>query len=401
MQTIIAIVSHSHICRNPRVLKEAILLSASYKVIVLTAIHSHKLYQEDLVLIKGENIDYQFYADLRSRNLTALYDKVVLKLFSKLQRFLGFESRYTLGYGGQRLKEKCRRAKASLYIMHQELPTVIGCELLRENYNVAFDFEDWYSQDLLPESRRWRPLKLLQDSEAYALRNASFVITTSSTLAEKLSAFYSCPMPGVIYNVFPTTESNLSSESFKMPVRLFWFSQTVGKGRGIEEFIQTINKLKVGLELHVLGSIYQSYRSDISDLLSANHRIHFHDLVDERDLPSKISSFDIGLALEKTEPLSRNYTITNKFFQYIQAGLPIISTETCGQIEVFSRFRPGYLLPQHPDVEQIAALEQWLTDPKKLAEAKNNAVLTSKHYNWEIESNKLSAIVNKAINNGR
>jgi len=400
MRKRIVIATHSHLCRNPRVLKEAILLSEkNYQVIVLTAIHSKELLQEDQVLIKDKNIEYKFYADLRSMSLKAVYDRVIMKLFTALQTLTGIETRFTIGYGARKLKQQCIEANASLYIMHQELPTIVGSELLRKNYKIAFDFEDWYSEDLLPEARKRRPLKLLRRAEWFALNNARFCMTTSRALSDRLAKEYCCQPPHIIYNVFPSYVRRDETDFNKRPLKLFWFSQTIGPGRGLENFITILKNISQKIELHLLGAISNSFREYLSELGPSHLKIRFHGLVEEKKLPAIISSFDIGLALELTDPLSRNYTITNKYFQYLQAGLPIISSKTFGQNEVFSIFRPGFLLPQNPDAKKIAALEHWLNNPEKLKEAKKNAELTSQYYNWEIESGKLSDIVDEAISN--
>src|ERR1700733_11778003 len=126
----ICIVSQSHLCRNPRVLKESIALSeAGYAVTVLTSIYSEELLNEDLSLLKGSNIRYIFYNDMRKPSLTILKTKAINKIAVLLQSKLGIESKYSLGHNVNRLRRICINLNADLYIMHQELATVIGSRL--------------------------------------------------------------------------------------------------------------------------------------------------------------------------------------------------------------------------------------------------------------------------------
>jgi len=115
------------------------------------------------------------------------------------------------------------------------------------------------------------------------------------------------------------------------------------------------------------------------------------------ELLHKIAGFDIGLALELTSPPSRNYTITNKFFQYLQAGLPVIASETEGQNEGFEQFKPGFKLSQQPNLNQVTALKNWLNDTAALKLAREKAIATAGVYNWENESNKLLGILEQAF----
>ena len=57
-----------------------------------------------------------------------------------------------------------------------------------EGKKVAFDIEDWYSHDLLPEARASRPLALLRKLEKKALCNGVFSITTSESATVNLTS---------------------------------------------------------------------------------------------------------------------------------------------------------------------------------------------------------------------
>ena len=394
--TSICIVSQSHLCRNPRVLKEArALANGNYEVTILTAVYSQQLYQEDLDLISGTGILYQAYADLRRPSVKSFSDRLMSRSARFLKYFFRFDSVHALGCGAGRLKKYCLLEQADLYICHQELPACIGAELLKKGKNVAFDFEDWYSEDLLPDARKYRPLKLLKLAEAYALQNGTVCYTTSNALAKKLADAYLCPLPKVIYNVFPSQPIPVP-KTFHRPLKLFWFSQTVGPGRGLEEFISLLNHVQNTVELHLLGDVDTVYQTALTTLMPAQHAIFFHRPVPGQELHKTISMYDIGLALEKTEPASRNYTITNKFFQYIQAGLPVIATETMGQAEAFEQFMPGLMLKQNA-ARQAADLNNWLGDMNALNTAARQAALAAAYYNWETEERKLLQLIDGAF----
>jgi glycosyltransferase involved in cell wall biosynthesis len=396
----ICIITQSHLCRNPRVLKEATTLAtAGYDVHILTSIISEDLYRQDLLAIGSfANIKLQLISNVSASTLNSFTDKLLSKIGRLLVRNFKTENSLALGYGAMRYYNKAKAAKANLYICHQELATYIGTRLLNEGYKVAFDFEDWYSEDLLPEARAERPISLLQRIEAIALNKGSYCITTSNALANQLSKVYLCPQPKVIYNVFPSPGFiHNKIKGFSTPLKLFWFSQTIGPGRGLEQFMNVLSTLKTGIELHLLGNITTDYREILTTLMPAQHGLYFHPLVGENQLAAKIAGFDIGLALELDTPPSRNYTITNKFFQYIQSGLPVIASETEGQDEAFDKFKPGFKLAQQPSAQQINELDRWLSNAVELQLAQQQAIEAAAFYNWENESKKLLQLVNNAL----
>jgi glycosyltransferase involved in cell wall biosynthesis len=395
----IVIVSQSHLCRNPRVFKEALTLAAAgYAVVILTAIYSDALLKEDRRLIAGCAVQYEFYSDLRFGGINAVRQRLEKKLAIVLQSRFQLETIYSLGTGPRALVRRCKKLDADLYIMHQEMPTCIGGRLIKQGYRVAFDLEDWYAEDLLPSARAQRPLQLLRAAESFALQHGVYCTTTSQVLAGQLAQAYRSAAPRVIYNVFPSPKEPVTEQKyFSRPLKLFWFSQTIGPGRGLEEFIKLSGFMPTGIELHLLGKARDGYENLLTSLMPAQHSLYFHPLVPEPQLAAKIAEFDIGLALELAVPPSRNYTITNKFFQYIQSGLPVVASDTAGQREGFEKYALGFKLPADAREDTAAALERWLSDPAALERARHAAIHAAKHYNWENESKKLLHYINDAF----
>lgn len=392
----ICILTQSHLCKNPRVLKEAITLAGhGYHIHILNCIYSRPLFKQDLEAIKGYDIRLSPVADLSDKNFRSLRDRALNRAGRLLTRFFGIDNAMALGYGSGRYLRKSLAIKADLYICHQELATFIGTRLIKAGARVAFDFEDWYSEDLLPEARQERPNRLLRDIEAFALASCAFAVTTSAVMAEKLAERYCCKPPAVIYNVFPKQPGSKDKDTIKTfcnSLRLLWFSQTIGPGRGIEEFFHELKAITIPVEIHLLGEVSSEFRDKLYESIPQPHILKFHPSVTPAELPRKIAAFDIGLALEKRQPLSRNYTITNKFFQYIQAGLPVISSPTDGQQEVFSQYEPGFMLTGEP-----SALNSWLNDPARLQAASARAATAAHYYNWENESKKLLQLIEYTI----
>ncbi|MDQ0967617.1 glycosyltransferase involved in cell wall biosynthesis [Flavobacterium sp. W4I14] len=395
----ICIVTQSHLSRNPRVVKEAISLSrAGYSVTILTSIYDNSLLQQDLALLKGETIEVRLISDLSKRNYRSLIDRSKRKFAMIIKKWCDFESPHALGYGINRYLKACLNLRADLYICHQEAATYIGNQLMAKGLKVAYDFEDWYSTDLLPRARAKRPLRLLRKIEENAIQNGLFSYTASHALATAFEKTYHGKKPHVIYNVFPKpTGLNEIKKIGNGKINTFWFSQVVGQGRGIETFIKLINFFKQGIAVHLLGDISPDFKSLLMHSIVKKHDIVFHKMVTPEELPIVIARFDIGLALENNMPVSRNLTITNKFFQYLQSELPIICSPTDGQLEIFNLNSPGYCLSSEITETEALKLEEWLQSAQNLADAKRNAQLVAEVYNWQNEEKKLTELIESYI----
>ncbi len=397
MQKKVCIISHTHLCRNPRVVKEAIAITQlGVKVTILTSIFSDKLLKEDLTLIKDAGIQYIFYNNLCSKNLKSFISRAA----NKVGRWLtakGIENRWAIGYSPERCLHMSLTQNANLYICHQELPLYIGTLLQKKGKKVAFDIEDWYSEDLLQDARKFIPINLLRKIEQTALQSAELAYTTSEPMAKALSLRYQTPEIGVIYNSFLGKNLPYHIKEHNR-IKLIWISQTVGPGRGLEKIIQSLNKVThLNFELNLRGEVSQSYMKNLKDkLVNPRHQLVFLSLIHSYDIQADLLKYDMGLALESSSPLSRDLTITNKIFHYLSVGLPVLASDTAGQLSLAKDFNNGiYFFNTQNELTQILSNVNLETLRKERAE-----ILTAynRKYDWEIMNIKLQQLVKKCIN---
>ncbi|WP_207532703.1 hypothetical protein [Desertivirga arenae] len=394
----IVIVSHTHLCRNPRVYKEAKALDrAGYEVKILTAIYSDDLAEEDAMLLIGTSVKYSFYSDLRLSSYRALTDRLIRKAASYILKKWGIESKYTLGYGASRLAEICKKEKADLYIMHQELPTVVGAQLLEKNFPVAFDIEDFYSEDLLPSARQSRPIKLLKFAESMALNKGIYTLTTSDALSDHLYQEYKGKKAFTIRNVF-AVEDVLPRFEDHLVKRLYWFSQTIGPGRGLELLISSANLIETPLEIHLRGNEVPGFIAELNSQLEPKHSLKVHPLLENDKLTKDMCNYDIGLALEPLEPLNKLLTTSNKLFHYLCGGLPVVISPTIGQKEIMEMQSEKCIFSfDSMTASALASTIQSILSSDILKLKQVAFELACEKFNWEIEEKKLLKIVNNSV----
>lgn len=398
----ICILTQSHLCRNPRVVKEANALSeAGYIVSILTTFTFEDLLEEDKSLIDTTKIEYRGVVNMLPSQTSKWYrlkHRIIKRIASELINFFNIEMPHALNYHYSRNFKAVKKFKADLYICHQEASTVIGYELLKKGKNVAFDFEDWYSHDLLPEANKYRPLKLLEKVEKYALHHSKLVYTTSKSLAKAYAKFAGAPEPNVLHNVFNTAErghfhqENKDRTDLKTP-SIHWYSQTIGPGRGLGFVINAIGKLNTPVQLHLRGRYDEDYKNTLTQSFPASkgHQLHFHSLVPHKELLSRIHEHDIGLATEQNSPESRNLTITNKILQYLLAGIAVVATNTAGQSELADETDGAINLFENDNEKSfINALNNLIYDKHVLTNAKRTAENAGLHrFCWDVEKEYL------------
>lgn len=406
----ICIVTGAHLCRNPRVVKEASALGhAGHEVVVLGPAFAEDLAAEDAALVRGEPWEHRVVVDLRPRVAPAwrrhLY-RALRRGGTELVARVGWETPEALGYGARRTLAAARTVAADLTIGHQEVGTWVVHELMKEGRRVGADFEDWYSRDLLPEAQAERPLRLLRRTEAALVRHGSHVTTTSEALADALAEAYGGPRPRVVYNAFPWSDRDaLDGHAPDRPDRtlpsLHWVSQTIGPGRGLDTLCAALRQVKHPVAVHLRGRASAPdeawLRAQFPDDLG--HRLYLHALVPPSELLSRIAEHDIGLALEESDPPSRDLTVTNKILHYLLGGLAVVATDTQGQVEVAAAAPDAVRLCRSGEVEGLAQqIDALVSQPVVLSEAKAAALLAAHDpFCWERQAEVLIESVAQAL----
>lgn len=406
----ICIISGSHLCHNPRVVKEAETLSfGGHDVSMLGPLLSEELAVQDEEILKGAGWERQAVVDLRPTSAgrgARLMLRARRRIGAEAVKRAGYETPQALGYGVSRTLEAARRGKFDLYIGHQEVGAWVCYELSREGKRVGADLEDWYSRDLLPQAQRERPRRLIEKCEGHLLRSARHVTTTSEALASALSASYGAAKPGVIYNSFRWAERAHIDKRLKdrgdnsMP-SLHWFSQTIGPGRGLETLCAALDGVTTPVEVHLRGASDAETEAWLGGLfpIRRGHKLYFHRLVSNGELLSRIAEHDIGLALEPATPDNKNLTVSNKILHYLLAGLAVVASDTAGQVEV-SEAAPGAVrVFKNGSPRALAeAINRLLCDPVELSAARAAALEAAEGvFCWERQAPRLLESVEAAL----
>jgi len=418
----ILILIGGHLCTAPRPQKEATALAAAgHEVRVAGLWFDETLAQRDRALLAHQAWTFDPVVDFRPGQASRFGVRLQAKTARKLYQGLGLHHPALLGYGAPRLLQVAQAHRADLTIVHSEAGLWVGQQLLKQGYAVGVDFEDWFSQDLLPAAHHQRPIRWIAELEAFLLQHCRYRLTTSQAMAAAMAKHYQVTPPTVVYNVFPRSappSEALSPEKTSAPslakppdhglprrtneaVRLHWFSQTIGPGRGLELLFAALSQLTVSVEVHLRGHCSPQNQSWLAQHIPLGwaNQVHIHPTVPNDELPARIAENDIGLALEQTSPPSRDLTITNKLFQYLQAGLAVIATDTAGQREVFQRFPAiGQVVEAQDATALAAAIEALVCHPAQLRAAQAAARQAAEtQFCWELEGQTLVAAAEMAL----
>jgi glycosyltransferase involved in cell wall biosynthesis len=399
MRARIVVLTGNHLCHNPRVLKEATTLAkAGHEVTVLGGWSDSALKLRDQELLGSLTFSFLPVIDTTESNTHRLGLRVRTKIGSIAHQIAYTENRWQLGYAYTDLRREAFRRKADLYIAHSEQAMAVAVDLLRRGNRVGVDMEDWFSEDLLPNARGYRPLRLLRSLESELLRQAAYAACPSSAMSAALAKAYECRAPSVVYNAFAWEQRQRIDglQKDRRDARLLsihWFSQTLGQGRGLENLFAALPLVRHKIEIHLRGVPTGGFESWLMARVPTGWRnsIFIHDLVSNTELLSRIAEHDIGFAGEMKYCRSRDLTITNKILQYLLGGLAVVATDTAGHLEVARHAPDAVSTYPSGNVQALAGcINELLESPEKLTHAKTSALgAAQEFFCWERQEDNL------------
>jgi len=388
---------------NPRLVKEAdALINAGYDVTIIYSYWNDwgDDFTQELSAAKKWKIINTSGHPTKSPSLY-LFSKLLYKLTKWCFINLSFCAEDAVSRSAWFLTREAKKHAADLYIGHNlgALPAVVKAAK-KFKAKCGFDAEDFHRQEVSNDinSFNYKIAKFIEDKYFPGL---NYITASSPQIADKYRQLYPHKHPVTILNVFPKSNIRPKEHNTNEPLKLFWFSQTIGPNRGLETVAKALKSFEPGIfELHLLGYITSlDKQSFIKNELSDYQQVIFHDPIPPDEVVEFAAQFDIGLATEKAIPLNRDICLTNKIFTYLNAGLAIIASNTTAQSS-FMNANPevGKVYEKENIQSLITILSNYHSDREVLNDACMAALkIGNKKLNWENESISFVKLVNDTL----
>lgn len=400
---------------NPRLVKEAdALVEAGYRVHVIGAWCADWATGFDQDLLAARSWPFA-WVDWRRTTAPALFWRVRLRHRTAnwaldLPGTRSFAWRAALSPITPELIRAAAGVRANLYVAHNlgALPAALAAAK-RWKGAAGFDAEDLHSGQLSAD--RDGPRRgFVEDVERRLLPACSYVTAASPLIAQAYHRLTGVREPTCVLNVFPRHERPpvFRLPDDREPTRLYWFSQTIGRDRGLEDVVSAMGRLhEWPLELHLRGAWQAGYREALLALADRSgvprDRVVAHEPAPPGDMVKLAAAYDIGLAVEQAVSVNNDIALSNKVFAYVLAGAAVVATRTRAQAAMALDLATAAVFYDPGDVAGlVAGLRGWLENRKALADARHLAWrLGDARFNWDLEKTKFLTVVRNALGHDR
>ncbi len=245
--------------------------------------------------------------------------------------------------------------------------------------NWVFDAHELFSE--VPELQgHFIKKRIWKFVEKKTILNADHLITVSDSLANYWQTLYQKPFT-VIKNV-PIQRNGTPTNSAKPYVL---YQGALNKGRGLETLIQAAAHIGIEVKIAGAGDLSEDLRS------MAGPGVTFLGKLEPEALREVTESAWLGYNLLDNSSLSYYYSLSNKTFDYMHAGIPQLLPDFPEYIQLMEKYEIG-LLCGLEEVQIIEKIKNLRENSEMYNRLKNKCIEASKVFNWQNESQKLKAI---------
>lgn len=253
----------------------------------------------------------------------------------------------------------------------------------------VYDAHEYFTE--VPEVVRRPAVKRLWEGVArFAIPRLKYAYTVGPGLARLLEKRYGTPF-SVIRNVpLPTASPAGKSVPVSEPY-IILYQGALNEGRGLEFAIEAMQKMEGAvLWLAGEGDLSASLREQVRDSGLAE-KVRFLGYLPPAELPALTSRAYIGLNLLENKGLSYYYSLANKAFDYIQAGVPSLNMAFPEYVQLQEEYGVFVLLEELSSAAISRAIHKLLQDKEWHEQIRNNCLRAGEALNWEKEERQLLA----------
>jgi glycosyltransferase involved in cell wall biosynthesis len=258
-------------------------------------------------------------------------------------------------------------------------------------------------------SRRWLH-KLLGVLLARIVPRCARIITVSPPIVEEICSRYRVPEVALIrnvpeYRVIPKSDRLRQCLGLEPEVRIALYQGYLQPNRGLDSLVRAAAFLGQDIVIVMMGKNRLTTQAQLEELIASEgvaDRVKILPPVPYEELLDWTASANIGLNVASPDySLNVRYFLPNKLFEYLMAGLPVLTSPLEAIVDVVRAYDIGQVLSSlaPPDIGE--AINRMLADPAGLARQHSNALEAARReFYWEKESLQLIHLYQGIVQGG-
>jgi glycosyltransferase involved in cell wall biosynthesis len=225
--------------------------------------------------------------------------------------------------------------------------------------------------------------KIWKRIEKFSVPKFSFGYTVSKPIADEFEKMY-----GVKYELIrnvPFAENAFPPEKKE---KYILYQGAVNEGRSFETLIPAMKNVDAKLIICGDGNFMQQAKKLVAENDLAD-KIVFKGMISPDDLKNYTLNATVGITLFENTGISNYYSLANRFFDYIQAGVPQLCVDYPAYQEINKQYKIALLIEDLSSQTIALSLNNLLQNDVLYKELQNECLKARQVFNWQQAEKKL------------
>lgn len=263
---------------------------------------------------------------------------------------------------------------------------------------LVYDSHEYFTE--VPElAGRKFVKKVWKRIEKFIVPKLTDVITVNSSIAKLYSEEYKKEIKVVrnIPDIVPMIDIKNRKDLFLPEDKRIVILQGAGINvdRGGEEAVLAMQFVNNAILLVIGGGDAIENLKNLADEKCLNEKVIFIGKIPFEKLLEYTINADLGLTLDKDTNLNYRYSLPNKLFDYIHAGVPVLASNLVEVRKIIESYDIGCIIQSHNPENIAESITFMLNDEESLRKWKVNLEKAASELNWNVEEQVLKGIFEK------
>lgn len=257
---------------------------------------------------------------------------------------------------------------------------------------LIYDSHEYFTE--VPELvNRPKVQKIWQTIERWIFPKLKNVVTVSPQIADEYSAKYGVKIT-VIRNFPIKLKEHYEVRNIKIDgKKIILYQGWVNVNRGLEPLIVAMKQIE-NAHLYIIGDgdVFDKIVQQILDL-KLQDKVTLLGKIPFELLPHYTYQADLGVSLEENVGLNYKYALPNKLFDYINAGVPVLTADLPEMKKIVSTYNVGETIKAITPENIAKKINELFSNETLLKQYAANCIKAKEELCWENEQQKLYALV--------
>jgi glycosyltransferase involved in cell wall biosynthesis len=192
----------------------------------------------------------------------------------------------------------------------------------------------------------------------------------------------------VTYDIVRNMPALDAGLKISIPENFILYQGAVNHGRSFETLIPAFQWINVPLFIYGKGNFENEVEQLIKDY-KLQDKVFLKGPIEPDSLREITTKALLGVTIFENKGLSNYYSLANRFFDYMHAGIPQVCVDYPAYQEINEQYKVAVLIKDISSQHLANTINSILIDKKLQTELRQNCVMARKVFNWQTEEKTL------------